>query len=73
VLEHCGGGSISDIIMILKTTFTEQQIAAVMASCLKGLDYLHSNKKIHRDIKAGNILLTENGDVKIGLSFLSQC
>lgn len=71
MLEHCGGGSISDMMNILKTTFNEQQIAAVMHSCLKGLDYLHSNKKIHRDIKAGNILITENGDVKIGL-FIQQ-
>jgi len=32
----------------------------------QGLDYLHSIFKVHRDIKGGNILLTEQGDVKLG-------
>lgn len=32
----------------------------------QGLAYLHSIFKVHRDIKGGNILLTEQGDVKLG-------
>ena len=42
------------------------QIAAVCLSTLKGLEYLHSVRKIHRDVKAGNILIDENGDTKLG-------
>jgi serine/threonine protein kinase len=65
VIEYCGGGSVMDILSILGPTLTEQQIAAICASTLKGLVYLHNQKKIHRDIKAGNILMNENGDIKL--------
>ena len=37
-----------------------------MRNILQGLAYLHHQQVIHRDIKAGNILLTESGVAKIG-------
>jgi len=64
-MEFCGGGSVSDLLQILEKPFTEDQIAVVCKYILKGLRYLHSMNKIHRDVKGGNILLMENGEVKL--------
>uniref|UniRef100_A0A8C7E7G7 Serine/threonine-protein kinase TAO3 n=1 Tax=Naja naja TaxID=35670 RepID=A0A8C7E7G7_NAJNA len=48
-----------------KKPLQEVEIAAITDGALHGLAYLHSHYKIHRDIKAGNILLTEPGQVKL--------
>lgn len=64
VMEYCLG-SASDIIEVHKWPLKEEEISAICEGVLKGLNYLHSLGRIHRDIKAGNILLTENGTVKL--------
>ncbi|KAJ3429067.1 sterile20-like kinase isoform b-related [Anaeramoeba flamelloides] len=65
VMEYCGAGSVSDLCQILEKGLSEQQIAAIMYGSLQGLNYFHSNRKIHRDIKGGNILLNDKGEVKL--------
>uniref|UniRef100_A0A8C5E0Z8 non-specific serine/threonine protein kinase n=1 Tax=Gouania willdenowi TaxID=441366 RepID=A0A8C5E0Z8_GOUWI len=65
VMEFCGAGSVSDIIRIRNKTLTEEEIATILQSTLKGLEYLHFMRKIHRDIKAGNILLSADGQAKL--------
>uniref|UniRef100_A0A672KJS5 non-specific serine/threonine protein kinase n=1 Tax=Sinocyclocheilus grahami TaxID=75366 RepID=A0A672KJS5_SINGR len=49
----------------LERPLTEPQIRVVCKQSLDALQYLHENKVIHRDLKAGNILLTLDGDVKL--------
>ncbi|CAD5234808.1 unnamed protein product [Bursaphelenchus xylophilus] len=65
VMEYCGAGSISDIMRLRRRTLTEDEVCAVLKDTIKGLSYLHSLKKIHRDIKAGNILLNMDGNAKL--------
>ncbi|XP_019618163.1 PREDICTED: serine/threonine-protein kinase TAO1-like isoform X2 [Branchiostoma belcheri] len=64
VMEYCLG-SASDIIEVHKKPLQEVEIAAICHDGMQGLTYLHNNNKIHRDVKAGNILLTEDGTVKL--------
>uniref|UniRef100_A0A8C1JS34 non-specific serine/threonine protein kinase n=1 Tax=Cyprinus carpio TaxID=7962 RepID=A0A8C1JS34_CYPCA len=54
-MEYCGGGSLQDI-------YHGKQ---GLSSLTPGLDYLHGQKKIHRDIKGANILLNDHGEVKL--------
>ncbi|XP_066551155.1 mitogen-activated protein kinase kinase kinase kinase 5 isoform X1 [Amia ocellicauda] len=63
-MEYCGGGSLQDIYHVTGP-LSEPQIAYVCRETLQGLGYLHSKGKMHRDIKGANILLTDNGDVKL--------
>ncbi|XP_041447777.1 mitogen-activated protein kinase kinase kinase kinase 5 isoform X3 [Drosophila obscura] len=63
-MEFCGGGSLQDIYQVTGP-LSENQIAYMCRETLKGLEYLHSMGKMHRDIKGANILLTEYGDVKL--------
>lgn len=64
VMEYCGGGSCADLLKCHKL-LGEELTSFIIRETLKGLEYLHQERKVHRDIKAANILLTENGGVKL--------
>ncbi|CDQ61356.1 unnamed protein product [Oncorhynchus mykiss] len=65
-MEYCGGGSLQYIYHVTGP-LTESQIAYVSRETLQvRLYYLHNKGKMHRDIKGANILLTDNGYVKLG-------
>ncbi|XP_042290261.1 STE20-like serine/threonine-protein kinase isoform X1 [Thunnus maccoyii] len=65
LIEFCAGGAVDAIMLELERPLTEPQIRVVCKQTLDALIYLHENKVIHRDLKAGNILLSLEGDVKL--------
>lgn len=64
VMEYMAGGSVSDLLET-GPPLDEGSIACILRDLLHAIEYLHTEGKIHRDIKAANILLTANGDVKV--------
>lgn len=64
VMEYMAGGSLKDMVDVVGP-FAEDAIAEVMHSLCQGLAYIHRERKLHRDIKAANILLTDEGCVKL--------
>uniref|UniRef100_A0A6I8SH22 non-specific serine/threonine protein kinase n=1 Tax=Xenopus tropicalis TaxID=8364 RepID=A0A6I8SH22_XENTR len=65
LIEFCAGGAVDAVMLELERALTEPQIRVVCKQTLEALVYLHESKIIHRDLKAGNILLTLDGDVKL--------
>ena len=64
VMEYLEGGSLLDIIKE-KGPLKEEFVAYIMRELLCALAYLHSERKIHRDVKAGNISVAADGSVKL--------
>jgi serine/threonine protein kinase len=82
-MEFCDGGSVLDMMNASKKTLSEDLIASIAHNMLQGLEFLHSIKIIHRDLKvknsldiifvcslevqAGNVLINKNGVAKLGI------
>ncbi|CAI4218825.1 unnamed protein product [Parascedosporium putredinis] len=64
VMEYMEGGALTDVIDN-NPTITEEQISTICLETCRGLQHLHSQKIIHRDIKSDNVLLDARGNVKI--------
>jgi serine/threonine protein kinase len=67
VMEYCEGGSMIDLLEAAAgTQIPEDCVRAVCASIVLGLEYLHGVANVcHRDVKCGNVLLTDDGHVKL--------
>ncbi|CAI8601536.1 unnamed protein product [Vicia faba] len=74
VMPFMAGGSCLHILKAAHPEgFEEVVIATVLREVLKGLEYLHHHGHIHRDVKAGNVLIDSRGAVKLGDFGVSAC
>ncbi|XP_076315630.1 serine/threonine-protein kinase PAK 2-like [Tachypleus tridentatus] len=62
-MEYMEGGCLTDIVN--KTCLCENEISVVCKEVLKGIEFLHTNNVIHRDIKSSNILLGKDYSIKL--------
>lgn len=65
VMEYCIGSAL-DVMDLFRSPFQEREVAMIAKNVLQALAYIHGHGWIHRDIKGGNILLTDNAEVKLG-------
>lgn len=67
-MEFMDGGCLTDILENYKSLnkyMSEGEIAYVLREVLKGLLFMHGMKRLHRDIKSDNVLITKRGEVKL--------
>ncbi|KAI4318569.1 hypothetical protein MLD38_032254 [Melastoma candidum] len=65
VTEFMSGGSVYDYLHKQRGVFKLPALLKVAIDVSKGMDYLHQNNIIHRDLKAANLLMDENEVVKV--------
>jgi hypothetical protein len=65
IMELCTVGCVLDLLKVIERPFTEPEVLMIAYQVIKGMEYLHANRIIHRDMKPQNILATNLGVMKI--------
>ena len=64
VMEYCEQ-DLASLLDNMPNHFSEAQVKCIMLQLFDGLDYMHDHYIIHRDLKVSNLLMNDNGCVKI--------
>jgi len=64
ILEYCDKGSVADLLQEYKS-LPHDIVRAILVGVLDGLKYLHGKGIVHRDLKAANLLITGEGEIKL--------
>ena len=64
VMSYCEQ-DLASLLDNMQSPFSESQVKCIMLQVFQGLQYLHENFIVHRDLKVSNLLLTDKGCVKI--------
>ena len=65
ICDIMNGGALTEFIQRMRSTYSENSCKYILRQTLLGLQFLHQRHIIHRDIKSDNILIDEEGSVKL--------
>jgi len=65
IIDFCSGGAFDDIYLERDEGLSEPELRCIACQLAKALQHIHAQGLFHRDVKGGNLLLEQNGSVKL--------